>query len=208
MPPRRRRALLASLSLTVLSLAACSVSPTAMPMHDGTTVTPGGGVTGPMMEPGDGAGGYRWSRTTCEVPTSVPGTPVSVMLGDMGMAQMMGGQAPTGDQMMLRAVPMMVRHGTVTLVAYNRGWRVHELVVLPLGPDRAAGEREVGGDGKVDEAGTLAEASSTCEAGHGEGIAAGSAGWVTVDLPAGRYELVCNLENHYADGMRQVLVVT
>lgn len=208
MPPRRRRALLASLSLAVAPLAACSVSRTAMPMHDDTAVSPGGAGIGSMMEPGDGAGGYRWSRTTCEVPTSLPGTRVSVMLGDMGMVQMASGQAPATSQMMLRAVPMMVRHGTVTLVVHNRGWRVHELVVLPLGPDRAAGLRAVGGDGKVDEAGSLAEASHSCAAGPGEGIAAGSAGWVTVQLPAGRYELVCNLENHYADGMRQVLVVT
>ena len=32
--------------------------------------------------------------------------------------------------------------------------------------------------------------------------------WVTVTLPPGHYELVCNLQNHYANGMRQELVVT
>jgi len=29
-----------------------------------------------------------------------------------------------------------------------------------------------------------------------------------VTLPPGRYELICNLPNHYADGMYQELVVT
>jgi len=28
------------------------------------------------------------------------------------------------------------------------------------------------------------------------------------DLAPGRYELICNLPNHYADGMYQELVVT
>lgn len=37
-------------------------------------------------------------------------------------------------------------------------------------------------------------------AGEGDGIAADSTGWVTLHLPAGRYELVCNLPGHYAAG--------
>ena len=41
-----------------------------------------------------------------------------------------------------------------------------------------------------------------------EGIAAGSAGWVTLDLAPGRYELVCNLPGHYAAGMYTLLTVT
>jgi uncharacterized cupredoxin-like copper-binding protein len=38
-------------------------------------------------------------------------------------------------------------------------------------------------------------------------VRAGTVGWVTVTLPAGHYELVCNLANHYADGMYQEFVV-
>jgi uncharacterized cupredoxin-like copper-binding protein len=41
-----------------------------------------------------------------------------------------------------------------------------------------------------------------------QAIASGSVGWVTLTLPPGHYELVCNLQNHYASGMRQELVVT
>ena len=64
------------------------------------------------------------------------------------------------------------------------------LVVLPLAAGASAGQLVPGPDGKVDEAGSLGEASSTCAAGPGEGIESGSVGWVTVTLPPGHYELV------------------
>jgi uncharacterized cupredoxin-like copper-binding protein len=35
----------------------------------------------------------------------------------------------------------------------------------------------------------------------------GASGWVTVTLPPGRYELVCNLPGHYAAGMYTQLTV-
>ena len=38
--------------------------------------------------------------------------------------------------------------------------------------------------------------------------AAGAVGWVTLTLTPGRYELLCNLANHYADGLNQELLVT
>ena len=60
----------------------------------------------------------------------------------------------------------------------------------------------------MSESGSLGEASRSCAAGAGDGINAGSVGWVTVNLAPGTYELVCNLPNHYADGMHQELVVT
>jgi uncharacterized cupredoxin-like copper-binding protein len=44
--------------------------------------------------------------------------------------------------------------------------------------------------------------------GTGEGIRAGTVGWTTLTLAAGRYELVCNLRNHYANGMHQQFLVT
>lgn len=42
-------------------------------------------------------------------------------------------------------------------------------------------------------------------AGEGAGIAAGSAGWVTLDVRPGRYELVCNLPGRYRAGMASEL---
>jgi uncharacterized cupredoxin-like copper-binding protein len=151
---------------------------------------------------------YHYSALTCAAPTSLPGSTVTVVLGDMGMTQMMSGTAPLGSHMMLRATPATVPAGQVSLVASNMGWRTHELVVLPLAADAAAGQRVPGPDGKVDEAGSLGEASASCAEGSGDGINAAAVGWTTVTLAPGHYELVCNLENHYADGMYQELVVT
>jgi uncharacterized cupredoxin-like copper-binding protein len=88
------------------------------------------------------------------------------------------------------------------------GWRTHEMVALPLAPGQAAGQRTPGADGKVDEAGSLGEASTSCATGPGDGIKSRRVGWVTLTLPAGPYELVCNLRNHYANGMHQLFVVT
>jgi uncharacterized cupredoxin-like copper-binding protein len=83
----------------------------------------------------------------------------------------------------------------------NSGYLTHELVVLPLPANQPPGARPVRADGTVDEAGSRGEASAGCASGAGDGIAAGSAGWVTLHLPAGRYELICNLPGHYAAGM-------
>ncbi|MDQ1643312.1 MAG: hypothetical protein QOJ90_2663, partial [Actinomycetota bacterium] len=127
--------------------------------------------------------------------------------GDMGMTQMMSGTAPLGQHMMLRAAPRTLHAGRVTLVATNQGWRTHELVVLPLAAGKRAGQRVLGTDGKVDEAGSLGEASTSCGAGIGKGVRAGTVGWITLNLAPGRYELVCNLRNHYANGMHEEIAV-
>jgi hypothetical protein len=84
--------------------------------------------------------------------------------GDMGMSRMMGGTARLGAATMLRVTPQVVAAGRVSLVAQNMGWRTHELVVLPLPAGTAAGQRVPGADGKVDEAGSLGEASADCAA--------------------------------------------
>ncbi len=150
---------------------------------------------------------YHRATTSCSAPNNLPGTPLTVTLADMGMTRMMGGTAPRGVQMMLRPSSSSVPAGEVSLVGLNVGWRTHELVVLPLAPGSTIGQRIPGADGRVDETGALGEASATCAAGTGEGIESGTAGWTTLTLAPGRYELVCNLENHYADGMYAELVV-
>lgn len=152
--------------------------------------------------------GYTVAPLSCAAPQGLPGVSVQVTLGDMGLSQMMGGTAPMGARMALIAQPASVPAGQVSFVVENRGWRTHELVVLPLAAGASAGQLVPGSDGKVDEEGSLGEASSSCAAGQGEGIVSGSVGWVTVTLPPGHYELVCNVTNHYANGMRQELVVT
>jgi uncharacterized cupredoxin-like copper-binding protein len=158
---------------------------------------------------GTGSGGYQYSARSCASrPTSLPGSTVTVTLGDMGMNTMMGGTAPAGAQMMLQATPVSVPAGQVSFVVDNRGWRTHELIILPSNAGAGAGQRTVGADGKVTEDGALGEASTSCGVGAGDGITSGSASWVSVTLPAGHYEMVCNLANHYSDGMHQELDVT
>ena len=195
-------------AIASLALAGCSSGSGPGPGGTGGASLPSGSAPGPGMM-GSGAGpGYHFSTLTCTAPPDLPGSTVIVTLGDMGMTQMMGGTAPLGAHMMLRAVPATVPAGKVSLVAENMGWRTHELVILPLPPGEQAGQRVPGPDGTVDEKGSLGEASTSCGAGAGEGIRAGTVSWTTLTLAPGRYELICNLPNHYADGMYQELLVT
>ncbi|MDO8105678.1 sulfocyanin-like copper-binding protein [Isoptericola sp. b441] len=138
----------------------------------------------------------------------LPGTVVDVVAMDMGGRGMMGNRRWGMGTMRLRPDRADVPAGTVTLRLDNVGTVDHELVVLPLPAGQQVGRRTVGPDGTVDESASLGEASATDAAGAGDGIAPGASGWVTLDLRPGRYELVCNIEGHYAAGMYALLVVT
>lgn len=137
-------------------------------------------------------------------PPVLPGTTVGVTESDMG-GMMSGAPAARTGRLIVQAGA--VPRGQVSFVVTNRGRLAHEFLVLPLPAGHAPGERPVGGDGRIDEAGLVAEASASCAAGAGEGIVAGAAGWVTAYLAAGHYELVCNLPGHYAAGMYAELTV-
>ncbi|MCG2621649.1 hypothetical protein LVY72_06930 [Arthrobacter sp. I2-34] len=175
--------IVATLLLTGLSLAAVAL------FH---------GASGPGWRGFPAAGG-------CSIP-NLPGTVVNVATMDMA-GRMMGGGI-MGGGMRLAADRATVAHGEVTFLVTNVGQISHEMVILPLSGTRAAGTRPIGGDGQVDEAGSLGEASATCAEGEGQGILPRTAAWVTVNLPAGRYELVCNLPGHYQAGMYTQLTVT
>lgn len=155
-------------------------------------------------------GAFRSAETSpsgaCSVPSNLPGTTVNVTVTNMGRGMMWGGPV-TGGMMRIYVDRSQVPAGTVSLRVANTGSLVHELVVLPLPAGQQVGERQVGSDNTVDEAGSLGEASKTCGAGAGDGIDPGAVGWVTLDLPAGNYELVCNLPGHYAAGMYAELTV-
>ena len=191
----------ATVALTAASVTAVAATRGSSGPHWATT----GMMRGPVVAAG------------CQVPASLPGAQVTVVLADMGGGMMggayggwmMGGRSMMrGGPMMLHASPQTVPAGTVRLVAVNHGTRTHELVVLPLAAGASAGARTLGADDSVDEAGSLGEASNACGAGSGDGITAGTAGWVTLTLTPGRYELVCNLPGHYAAGMYTELDVT
>jgi uncharacterized cupredoxin-like copper-binding protein len=142
----------------------------------------------------------------CTAP-ALPRTVVDVELANMGGSRMMGG-GMMGGTMRIGISRQDANAGTVSFRVANVGSLVHELVVLPLANGDQVGSRPVGNDGKVIEAGSLGEASNTCGAGAGDGIDPGALGWVTIDLPRGDYELVCNLPGHYASGMYTLLRVT
>jgi uncharacterized cupredoxin-like copper-binding protein len=139
-------------------------------------------------------------------PPRLDGSVVAVRLMGMRAGGMMGRSTMRG-RMRLVAGRASVPAGQVSFVARNMGGDVHELVVLPLAAGQPAGVRALGANDRVSEAGSLGEASRSCGAGAGDGIEPGAAGWVTIDLKPGRYELVCNIRGHYRAGMYADLVV-
>jgi uncharacterized cupredoxin-like copper-binding protein len=146
-------------------------------------------------------------------PASFPGQVVRVQLISMGHGMMGGGMmgggmmGGGGGPMRLVADRASLAAGRVSFVAQNTGGVTHEVVVLRLAAGQRAGERVIGSGDRVDEASSVGEASRSCAAGAGEGIRPGTAGWVTLDLKPGRYELVCNLKGHYRAGMYSELTV-
>ncbi len=167
----------------------------------GTIAWSRGGVSTSTGSSWSGAGGGMMNgRVSTRVP-ALPGTTVQITAVDMGG---MGGRA----DMRLVVDRTTVPAGTVSLVLSNAGFRTHELVVLPLAAGQQAGARPVGSDRKVDETDGLGEASQTGGSGAGEGIQPGTAGWTTLNLPTGRYELICNLPGHYAAGMYAEITVS
>jgi uncharacterized cupredoxin-like copper-binding protein len=152
-----------------------------------------------------GVGGAA-AGATASAP-DLPGTVVHVAVGDMGGRMMGQGRGMARGVMSMRADQTTVPAGTVSFVVTNTGTRDHELVVLPIDGDQPAGARTIGADNRVDETGSLGEASRSGGEGAGEGIAQGTSGWVTLTLPPGRYELLCNLPGHYAAGMYTELTV-
>jgi uncharacterized cupredoxin-like copper-binding protein len=142
--------------------------------------------------------------TLCGAAPTLPGAVVDVSLSDMPnmmRAGQPGWRTWHAGMMRVAATPASAPHGTVSLRVTNVGVMRHELLVLPLPAPAVPGQRAVGEDGTVDETGSLGEASRDCGAGSGDGITPGATGWITLTLPPGRYELLCNLPGHYAAGM-------
>ncbi len=175
-----------------------------------------------MMAPGT-MGRYPAAPTSCPAP-ALPGTVVDVALTDMGGMMGPGMTGPSGSgqnayqwphmgpmgMMGMQRIfvsPSTVPAGQVSFRVLNTGLLNHELVVLPLAQGQFPGQRAIGPDGKVDEAGSIGEASRTCGADKGDeqsgnaGIAPGTTGWTTITLPPGRYELICNIAGHHGAGM-------
>ena len=154
------------------------------------------------------------TTAACSAP-ALSGGVVDVSLIDMGgngSMMMRGGQSGWRSwqpgMMRVAASTGVVAGRTVSLRVSNVGVITHELVVLPLPAGQPVGARQAGSDGKVDETGSAGEVSASCAPGAGDGLRPGSTGWATLTLPAGRYELLCNLPGHYTAGMYTELDIT
>ena len=148
------------------------------------------------------------ARTSCATP-NLSGTVVNVVLINMGGPMMGQGNGMTfGGAMRLTTDRATVSPGPVSFLVTNVGSVSHEMIILPLPGSQIVGSRPTGGDGKIDEVGSLGEASNTCGEGAGQGILPGASSWITVTLAPGRYEVVCNLPGHYAAGMYSQLTVS
>src|SRR5437773_7167156 len=138
-------------------------------------------------------GQFDTRRTVCGAAPTLPGAVIEVSLSDMASmmrAGQRGWRTWRAGMMRIVATPASAPPGTVSLRVTNAGVMRHELLVLPLPATAAPGQRAVGDDGTVDETGSRGEASRDCAAGSGDGITPGAAGWITLTLPAGRYELL------------------
>lgn len=156
---------------------------------------------------GTGGAGFL-SGSQCAAP-NLAGTVVTLTVANMGGPMMGQGNGTVyGGGMRMSADRATVPSGRVSFLVTNGGSINHEMIILPLPDNQIAATRPVGGDGKVDEKGSLGEASATCGEGAGQGIAPGASGWVTITLAPGRYELLCNLPGHYAAGMYTQLTAT
>ena len=148
------------------------------------------------------------ASTPCTTP-NFSGTVVNVVLTNMGGPMMGQGVGMAyGGAMRLTTDRATVSQGPVSFLVTNVGSISHEMMVLPLPVSQIVGTRPMGGDGKIDEVGSLGEASNTCGEGAGQGILPGASSWITVTLAPGRYEVVCNLPGHYAAGMYSQLTVS
>ncbi len=218
MSRRRRGWLIAAIVFSVVGLVGSTVAFAAIsgsvgPRSRNGSTSSGYGGYGPyagMMGGPGAAGGPAFSQTGCSVP-ALPGTAVTYTAMDMGKgAGMMGGAY--GDAvgpMRLLPTATTVPAGPVSLVLRNAGTRPHELVVLPLAPGQAAGQRTVGSDDEVSETGSLGEVHPVCPADTGvDATVPGGIATVTLTLPPGSYEVVCNLPGHYRAGMYATLTVT
>ena len=190
-------------------LAAALAAAVAVLLGSVLAVSAWSGALGPGVAArlGFGAGGPGLSSSSSRGAPALPGTVVNVSLANMG-GPMMGQPTMMGGAMRLSADRAAAPSGTVSFVATDVGSIDHELVVLPLADNQQVGMRQIGSDNRIDETGSLGEASNTGGEGAGQGIRSGSSGWVSLTLAPGNYELVCNLPGHYGAGMYTELTVS
>ncbi len=93
------------------------------------------------------------------------------------------------------AVPGTVKAGRVVFAIRNRAAMAHELTVIRT--DLAPNALPIDGG----------KATTDGKAGGVANISAGVSRTLALELPAGRYVLICNVPGHYQLGMRTALTV-
>ena len=129
------------------------------------------------------------TKATAASTTLPPGT-VKVVLSDVD-----------ANTMLLTPSPESASAGTVTFEVVNTGDKTHEFVVLRT--DLAAADLPF--DESADE--VLEEGEGVTPIDEIEDIPAGETKTLVVDLEAGHYALICNLQGHFRMGMRSDFTV-
>jgi uncharacterized cupredoxin-like copper-binding protein len=109
----------------------------------------------------------------------------------LGAPAVAGAVAVDLNEWTVASTPATASAGSVTFNVANKGAQIHEFVVVKT--DLKADALPVV-DNKIDES-TLTPVDEI------EDIAAGATPTLTVDLAAGHYVLLCNIETHYSQGM-------
>ena len=102
----------------------------------------------------------------------------------------------------LSADQTSVKAGNLTFKVTDTGKKDHEMVILKL--DGAAAFDKLAIDGTTNK---VSEDTNVGETGD-PNLTPGETRSFNVNLPAGSYVLVCNIEKHYGLGMRSLLTVT
>jgi uncharacterized cupredoxin-like copper-binding protein len=210
MTPRRRGWLIAAVIFSVVGLVGSTVAFAAITGSPSSTAGRGYGGYGAMTGGTGPAGGPTGTQASCSIPPQ-PGTVVTYTARDMGMGGAMMGGTFAGGAGPMGFMPRSatVAAGQVTVVLRNAGTRPHELLVMPLAPGQAVGQRAVGADDRISETGKTGEVSPVCPTDTGvDGTVPGGISQVTLTLVPGTYEIVCNLPGHYRSGMYATLTVT
>jgi uncharacterized cupredoxin-like copper-binding protein len=127
------------------------------------------------------------TSTSTSSSSAAEGTAVAVTVGETDV-----------QHMYMKVDPASVAAGTVTFTVVNEGVKKHEFVVLQTdaNPDKLTVEGDEVVEDDYDSPGEIGD------------LPAGATDTLTLDLPAGKYVLICNLKGHYRMGMYTPFTVT
>jgi uncharacterized cupredoxin-like copper-binding protein len=123
-------------------------------------------------------------------------TATTAASGGPTVVNVVGGEKSDGKYY-LTVTPASVKAGPTTITFKNAGTMVHEVVVLKT--DTPADKLKVDANHEVSEDASVGEDSETQP---------GKSKSTTINLEAGKYVLVCNIERHYEKGMFAAFTVT